>query len=154
MLRGAACTRIVLGALASLTVLSAVADSASGLTLRGAKANNTIVVHATGVASGSYSIDGGPWVSFAHIRALTIDGLQPGDSSRRDLDQPEAGMASLAVKSTGPVLVHQAILSGVQLTVTSTTDQVTELGPVVLGQAMLTATAASQINLVNPGNLV
>src|SRR5436305_13028437 len=82
MLRGAACTRIVLGARASLTVLSAVADSSSGLTLRGPRANNTIVVRATGAASGSYSVDGGRWVSFARIRALTIDGVGGHDVCR------------------------------------------------------------------------
>ena len=282
---------MVVGALAGLALLGFVADPALGLTLRGRKANNTIVVRASGVASGSYSVDGGRWVRFRRIRSLTIDGVgghdvcrilnpsgglfappggiacnggnragaprrgvldvsggraasssytpqrarpgagtmrarlgrvvqvirfsglkpmtdtttvtnftfndtmtndvaelldgpvpgqntiasraslfesvtianktnvtinatQPGDSVRLDVDQPETGMASLAVSSSGELLVHQAILSGVQLSLTSTTDEVNELGPIVLGQASLTAAAAGQIMLANPGNLV
>ena len=291
MRRGAAGTRMVIGALAGLALLGSVADPALGLTLRGRKANNTIVVRASGVASGSYSVDGGRWVRFGGIRSLTIDGVgghdvcrivnpagglfappggiacnggnrasaprrgvldvsggratsssytpqrarpgagtmrarvgrvvqvirfsglkpvsdtvpatnytfndgtandvaelldgsvpgqntiasragqfesvsianktnvtfnaaQPGDSARLDVDQPETGMASLAVSSIGELLVHQAILSGVQLSLTSTTDEVNELGPIVLGQGVLIVAAASQVMLANPGNLV
>ncbi len=93
-------------------------------------------------------------VTIANKTNVTINAMQPGDSTRLDVDQPETGMASLTVNSTGEVLAHQTILSGVQLSLTSTTDQVAELGPIVLGQGVLTATAASQIILVNPGNLV
>jgi hypothetical protein len=288
--RGAACRRIVLGVLVGLIGLGAVADSALGLTLRGRRANNTIVVRASGVASGSYSINGGRWVRFARIRTLTIDGvggrdvcrivnpagglfapaggitcnggnrtggprrgvlgvsggratgtsysprrghpgagtmtarlgpvvqvirfsgvkpltdtvpapfvfndpaandvaelvdgpsqgmdtiqsrtdqfpsvsitnqasvtinaLQPGDSARLDVNQPETGMQSLDVESGGEVLVHQAILPGVQLTLASTADQVLELGPIVLGQQALSVTAGTRVSLVNPGNVV
>ena len=82
MRRCAAGTRIVLGALASLLVLGVVADPALGLTVRGGEANNTIVVRAAGVASGSYSVDGGRWVRFAGIRSLTIDGVGGHDVCR------------------------------------------------------------------------
>ncbi len=291
MYRGAACMRIVLGVLAGLMGLAAVADSALGLTLRGRRANNTIVVRASGVASGAYSINGGRWVPFARIRALTIDGVgghdvcrivnpagglfaptggiacnggnraraprrgvlvvsggratrttysprrghpgagtmtarigrvvqtirfsglkpvtdtvtsvnftfndpvasdvaelvdgsspgvdtiqsrsgqfesvsianktnvtinatQPGDSARLDVDRSETGMQSLVVNSSGEVLAHQAILPGVQLSLTSTADQVLELGPIVLGQQGLSVAAGSRVSLVNPGNVV
>jgi hypothetical protein len=93
-------------------------------------------------------------VTIANKTNVTINASQSGDSARLDVDQPETGMASLAVSSRGEVLVHQAVLSGVQLSLTSTTDQISELGPIVLGQGGLTAAAVSQIMLVNPGNLV
>ena len=82
MPRCAARTRIVLGALATLAGLGAVADPAFGLTLRGREANNTIVVRAAGVASGSYSVDRGRWVRFAGIRSLVIDGVGGRDVCR------------------------------------------------------------------------
>ena len=75
MRRGAAGTRMVVGALAGLALLGVRCRSGVGLTLRGRKANNTIVVRASGVASGSYSVDGGRWVRFGGIRSLTIDGV-------------------------------------------------------------------------------
>ena len=93
-------------------------------------------------------------VTIANKTNVTINAVQSGDQARLDLDQAETGMASLAVSATGEVLVHQAVLSGVQLSLTSTTDQISELGPIVIGQGLLSAAAASQIILVNPGNLV
>ncbi len=93
-------------------------------------------------------------ISIANKTNVTINATQSGDTARLDVDQPETGMASLVVSSTGEMLVHQAILSGVQLRLTSTSGQLGELGPIVLGQGILSAAAASQIMLVNPGNLV
>ena len=73
-------------------------------------------------------------VTIANKTSVTINAMQPGDSTRLDVDQPETGMASLTVDSTGEVLAHQTILPGVQLDLMSTTDQVAELAPIVLGQ--------------------
>lgn len=75
--------RLVLRLIAICIVGSGLsAGPASGLTLRGRAANNTIVVRATGVASGTYSIDGGRSVRFSRIRSLTIDGVGGRDVCR------------------------------------------------------------------------
>ena len=91
VLRCIGCPRLVLAVLASFAcVLAADAGPALGLTLRGHEANNTIVVRGTGVASGAYTIDGGPRVRFSGIRSLTIDGVGGHDVCR--IIDPQGGL--------------------------------------------------------------
>ncbi len=83
MTGGRGCRRLVLAAFAMCAVILCVgAGSALGLTLRGRAPNNTVVVRASGVASGTYTIDGGQRVRFSHIRSLRIDGVGGHDVCR------------------------------------------------------------------------
>ena len=83
MLRRIGARQLVLGVCASAAgVLGVGAGPASALTLRGHAPDNTIVVRATGVASGTYTIDGGRRVRFSGIASLTIDGVGGHDVCR------------------------------------------------------------------------
>ena len=114
---------VLAAAFAAVAAFAAMAASAGArapglaLTLRGQEANNTVVVHATGVDRGWYTIDGGRRIRFVGIRSLRIVGVGGHDicrivNPRGGLFAPPGGIECDGGNRSGPRRGVMQVLGG------------------------------------------